>query len=69
MNGYMEKEIQTYIAQGLSTEIISMIKWIRNSSLSKKKSLSQRVVTDTPKPKLGALKRTPKTLHLSRSKP
>ena len=38
--GYMAKEIQTLIAQGRSTKIISMIRWIRTSRLSTKKSLS-----------------------------
>jgi len=32
--GYLEKGIQTPMAQGRSTKIISMIKWIRTSRLS-----------------------------------
>ena len=36
-----EKEIQTPTAQGRSTKIISMIKWIRTSRLSIKNSLSE----------------------------
>ena len=40
MLGYMEKGIQTPMAQGLSTKIISMIKWIRTIRLSIKTSLS-----------------------------
>ena len=38
--GYLEKGIQTPMAQGRSTKIISMIRWIRTSRLSIKKSLS-----------------------------
>ena len=34
------KEIQTPMAQGRSTKIISMIKWIQTSKLSIKNSLS-----------------------------
>ena len=37
----MEKEFQTPMAQGRSTEIISSIRWIRISSLSIKRSLKQ----------------------------
>ena len=37
------KGIQTPIAQGRSTEIISMIKWIRTSRLSMNSSVSLRV--------------------------
>ena len=36
----MEKGIQTHMAQGRSTKIISMIKWIRTSRCSIKNSLS-----------------------------
>ena len=36
----VEKGIQTPMAQGRSTEIISMIQWIRTSRLSIKHSLS-----------------------------
>ena len=43
MQGYLEKGIQTPRAQGRSTKIISMIKWIRTSRLSIKNSLSQFV--------------------------
>ena len=45
--GYLERGIQTPMAQGRSTKIISMIKWIRTSRLSMKNSPSscaQRVV-------------------------
>ena len=42
----MEKGIQTPMAQGRSTEIISMIKWIRTSRLSIQNSLSGQVVSD-----------------------
>ena len=38
--GYMEQGIQTPMAQGRSTKIISMIKWIRTSRLVVKKELS-----------------------------
>ena len=40
MLGYMEKGIQTPMAQGRSTKIIEMIKLIRTSRLSIKKFLS-----------------------------
>jgi len=40
LTGYLEKGIQTPMAQGRSTETISMIKWIRTSRLSIKNSLS-----------------------------
>ena len=33
MQGYLEKGIQTPMAKGRSTKIISMIKWIRTSRL------------------------------------
>ena len=39
MLGYMDKIIQTPMAQGRSTKIIKMIKWIRNSRLSIKNFL------------------------------
>jgi len=42
MLGYLEKGIQTPMAQDRSTKIISMIKWIRTSRLSMKNSLSTR---------------------------
>jgi len=42
MLGYLEKGNQTPMAQGRSTEIISMIKWIRTSRLSMKNSLSSQ---------------------------
>ena len=38
--GYLEKGIQTPMAQGRSTKIISMIKWIRTSRLSRNNSLT-----------------------------
>ena len=38
--GYLEKGIQTPMAQDRSTKVISMIKWIRTSRLSEKNSLS-----------------------------
>jgi len=44
MYGYLETGIQTPMAQGRSTEIISMIRWIRISRLSIKNSLSHPVV-------------------------
>ena len=37
---YLEKEIHPPLAQGRSTKIISVIKWIRTSRLSIKSSLS-----------------------------
>ena len=37
--GFLEKGIQTPMAQGWSAKIISMIKWIRTSRLSMKNSL------------------------------
>ena len=40
MQGYLEKGVQTLMAQGWSTEAISMIKWIRTSKLSMTDSLS-----------------------------
>jgi len=40
--GYLGKGIQTLLAQGRSTKIISMIKWIRTSRLSIKNSLFKR---------------------------
>jgi len=40
MSDYLEKGIQTPMAQGRSTKIISMIKWSRTSRLSTKNSLS-----------------------------
>jgi hypothetical protein len=38
--GYLEKGIQTPMARGRSTKIISMMKWIRTSRLSLQNSLS-----------------------------
>ena len=38
--GYLEKGIETPMAQGRSTKIISMIEWIRTSRLSIKNSLT-----------------------------
>ena len=38
--GYLGKGIQTFMAQGRSTKINPMIKWIRASSLSKENSFS-----------------------------
>ena len=43
-DGCLEKEIQTPMGQGRSTNVISMIKWIRTSRLSIKNSLSLRVI-------------------------
>ena len=43
--GYLKKGVQTPMAQGRSTEIVSMIKWIRTSRLSKKNSLSLAAVS------------------------
>ena len=40
MQGYLKEGIQTPMAQGRSTEITSMMKWIRASRLSIKNSLS-----------------------------
>ena len=40
ISGYLEKGIQTPMAPGRSAKIISMIKWIRTSRLSIKKTLS-----------------------------
>ena len=40
MCGYLKKGIQTPMAQGRSTKIISMIKWIRTRRLSRKSSLA-----------------------------
>jgi len=40
MSGYLEKGIQTPMAQGRSTKIISMFKWIQTSRLSIKNSLA-----------------------------
>ena len=40
MYGYLEKGIQTPVAQGRSTRTISMIKWTRTSRLSIKISLA-----------------------------
>jgi len=42
-SGCLEMGIQTPMAQGRSTKIISIIKWIRTSRLSIKNSLSLRV--------------------------
>ena len=42
MYGFLEKEIQTPMAQGRFTKIISAIRWIPTSRLSTKKSLSSR---------------------------
>ena len=39
MEGYLEKGIQTPMAQGRSTKIMSTIKWIRTSGLLMKNSL------------------------------
>ena len=39
--GYLEKGMQTTMAQGRSTKIISMIKWIRTSRLSIKNYLAR----------------------------
>ena len=44
MLGYLEKGIQTPMAQGRSTKIISMIKWVRSSRLSVKNSLSAGIL-------------------------
>ena len=40
MSGYLEKGIQTPMAQGRSTKIILRIEWVRNSWLSIKNSLA-----------------------------
>ena len=40
--GYLEKAIQTPMAQGRSTEIISMMKWIETSRFSIQNSFSFR---------------------------
>ena len=40
MQGYPEKGIQALMAQGRSTEIISMIEWIQTSRMSTTESLS-----------------------------
>ena len=40
------KKIQTLMAQGQSTKIISSIQWIRNSRLSVKNSLSSVLLGD-----------------------
>ena len=40
--GYLQKGIQTPMAQGRSTNIISMIRWIRTSTSSIQNSLSGR---------------------------
>ena len=52
---YLEKGIQTPMAQGLSTKIISMIKWIRTSRLSIKNSLSLGCGVDHGVPHVRAL--------------
>ena len=39
MEGYLEKGIQTPMAKGRSSKIVSMMKWIRTSRLSIKNSL------------------------------
>ena len=44
MLGYLEKGMQIPMAQGRSTRIISMMKWIRTSRLSIKNSLSHSYV-------------------------
>ena len=41
MQGYLEKWMRTPMAQGRSTKIIWIIKWIRISSLSMENSLSR----------------------------
>ena len=50
--GYLAKPIQTPMAQGRSTKLISTIKWVRTSRLSTKISLSlltfRKVVTSEP---------------------
>jgi len=40
MSGYLEEGIQTPMAQGRSTKVISMIWWIGTNRLSIKNSLS-----------------------------
>ena len=40
MRGYLEKGIQTLMAQGWSTQIISMLEWIGISRLSMKNCFS-----------------------------
>ena len=42
MYGYLEKGIQTLMAQGRSTQIVLMIRWIRTSRLSMTDSLSSQ---------------------------
>ena len=44
ISGFLEKVIQTPMAQGRSVKIISMIKWIRTSRLSMKNSFSLQVL-------------------------
>ena len=62
MQGYLEKGIQTPMAQGRSTKTISMIKWIRTSRLSRKNALS-------PNPELPGWARSPIPKDWSTSNP
>ena len=45
---YLKRGIQTPMAQGRSTKIISMMKWIRSSRLSIKKYISRMHLPATP---------------------
>ena len=46
ISGYLEQGIQTSMAQGRSTEIILIIKWIRTSRLSINNSLPLLISAD-----------------------
>jgi len=45
MEGYLEKGVQTPMAQGRCTRIMSIIEWIRTSKLSIKNFVSRRFHT------------------------
>ena len=57
--GYLEKKIQTPMAQGGSTKIIRMIKWIRIKRLSTKNCFSARGARQTIEKGLAAFGATP----------
>ena len=51
MHGYLGKGVQTPMAQGRSTKIISMIKRIRTSRFSIKKNISRAVYREAGREK------------------
>ena len=67
IHGYLEKGMQTPMAQGRSTKIMSMIKWIRTGRSSIKNSLSNMQGSQYRSASFDA-KKKPQTHHNSEPK-